>query len=579
MNIMSKEVDEDEEVILRDVAREERLKRITELMLELKKGMMEDFHIDSHTSVPQEEKGIGRTKISRRTREQADKVRVFLEFYYTLIEKYTKPPPGEEHRDVDNVYNPLQVIRNRKIRKKYGDKTRDFHLARPPVIAIKDFSHRSSKFPWYVDIMEKSNDIVWRTNHWDELKRPDGSLWFGKKLHRQHSHPHMHQPPHQFIGHWSKNSVVSSGSSGENSYNEDISAGNSRSLLSRFSRGATRRPEPLEGFTQNNNDSKMVVPKIIYQTPTENGNGKTAIIDVPIDPLKKPDEEQDSKPGRLEPELEQNQEDEQYQEQYHDQGDQLDEQQPDHLELEHLRQQLSLPSQTQSLQTKNSPKRSNGLYPTHSSTSSTKHSKANSLSLSHSNQPSSSVDLQSFIVEESIRRKLYEDYRSIKCLECSWEVLRRKRVLTELAAKRRMNVTAKKLRANVRSLKHEMNLTESLLGSYEAELSTDGVLLSEFKTKFLKDYSNRVNSLISFSDRFLSDINTTLTLRLRILKENIDKVSLLSHQKRAWRKGLYKALEVFIVSCLWFVWLVFSILRIVQNGLIIVFKIVKWALF
>ena len=181
------EHDTDEEVIENHIDAK-RLKRVTEMMLDMKRGMMEDFNVEYHSTTADKNKGDV-IRYSRNTREQADKVRVYLEFFYALVEKNSTPPTnGPHHEGVDDVYNPLQVIRNRKIRKKHGDKTRDFHLARPPVIAIKDFSQRNSKFPWLVDIMEKSNDYTWRANHWDELKKPDGTLWFGQaKLHQGHA--------------------------------------------------------------------------------------------------------------------------------------------------------------------------------------------------------------------------------------------------------------------------------------------------------------------------------------------------------------------------------------------------------
>lgn len=530
-----------------DMLHDDQIKRATELMLDLKRGMMEDFNIEPQ-SASFEDTSHGRINISRRTREQADKVRVYLEFYYTLIEKYTSPPPGSEHKDVDDVYNPLQVIRNRKIRKKYGDKTRDFHLARPPVIAIKDFSHRNSKFPWFVDIMEKSNDIIWRTNHWDELKKPDGTLWFSKK--------------HARMVHDSKNSVASSDSSLDtSSFEGSVRRGrfdrlsrtsgtvsksdyrdnrNSRSILSRLSRASTRKPEPLEntGFT----DSKIVVPKIVYQTPTDYATGKSAIIDVHIDPIKKHEE-------APEPPAE------------------TTEQKRDE------RSRLSSYSNMNLIANTNS---------TTSNSNSAPSSYAIASSTTNSNMTSnpSTPEFESNIVDDTTKKTLYDDYLSVKCLQCSWELLRRKKLLTDMAQKKNLGETSKKLSGELQTFRGNTTLAESILNDYDVELSKDNLVLSEWKRKLSTDYANRVNKLISFSDRFLSDINTTLALRVKILQENVEKVSSISHvQKRAWRKIMYKALEFFIVSCLWMVWLIFSVLRIFQMGFIIVFKVVKWALF
>ncbi|CDO93956.1 unnamed protein product [Kluyveromyces dobzhanskii CBS 2104] len=536
-----------EDDALLGVLQDDQIKRATELILDLKRGMMEDFNVESQ-SARVDGKWQGTLRYNRRTREQADKVRVYLEFYYTLIEKYSTPPADSGHNDVDDVYNPLQVIRNRKIRKKYGDKTRDFHLARPPVIAIKDFSERNSKFPWFVDIMEKSNDIIWRTNHWDELRKPDGTLWFHKSHNRK--------------SHASKNSVVSLSSSLDGSSSEassrkgrfDRRAGasvtssksdyrdnrTSKSILSRLSRGSNRRPEPMENIK--NNDSKILVPKIVYETPSDYASGKCTIIDVPIDPVRKNEEVP-------EPPIDTNY------------------------------QRRSSSSRSESYLHTNSGSFSSNInsgYASNTLANSTTNTNTNT----NTDSDPSTPDLKLNVVEEATSKALYDDYQSLKCLQCSWDLLRRKNILTSMAAKKNLKHTSKKLSKDLQSFRGDITVTESILGDFEGELSKNSLVLSEWKSKLLTDYANRVNKLISFSDRFLSDINTTLALRVKILQENIEKVSLISHvQKRAWRKVMYKALEMFIVSSLWVVWLIFSILKIFKIGFAVVFKVVKWALF
>lgn len=87
------------------------------------------------------------------------------------------------HPGVENVYNPLQVLRNRAVRALHHDY--------PPASAMKNipmacnaFSahnrlHRSWSMWWGIELAEFVYDLRWRTLHWAELRDPHGRLWFG----------------------------------------------------------------------------------------------------------------------------------------------------------------------------------------------------------------------------------------------------------------------------------------------------------------------------------------------------------------------------------------------------------------
>ncbi|KAL3235129.1 hypothetical protein RNJ44_02917 [Nakaseomyces bracarensis] len=139
--------------------------------------------------------------ISRSTRLKADRVRIYLDYYYSILERSIMVDSSEHvHSGVEGVYNPLQVIRNRKLKKKNNDMpVRELGISKTPFIAIRQFSTKpNKKMPWFVDITEKHTDMTWRTSHWDELVNPYGDTWFGTKKHshryRRIPHrPHIHK--------------------------------------------------------------------------------------------------------------------------------------------------------------------------------------------------------------------------------------------------------------------------------------------------------------------------------------------------------------------------------------------------
>ena len=215
-----------------------RIKMATKILVDNRYGLMDDLNFASHTTTGGmttadgnrlmstgdflKDNGItsqkGRddllntstapmtaTVISKSTRIKADRVRIYLDYYYSLLERCISIDNTEHrHEGVEGVYNPLQVMRNRKLRKKYrgGAPVREVSISKAPVIAIIDFSKKyegknkeayvKKRMPWFVDINEKYNDLMWRTSHWDELVDPEGNLWFGDKDNRRHHH-HHHQ--------------------------------------------------------------------------------------------------------------------------------------------------------------------------------------------------------------------------------------------------------------------------------------------------------------------------------------------------------------------------------------------------
>lgn len=118
--------------------------------------------------------------------------------------------------------------------------------------------------------------------------------------------------------------------------------------------------------------------------------------------------------------------------------------------------------------------------------------------------------------------------------------------------------------------------TADALAKYDNELNKVLKLGNDWTSKLLNDYSIRVETLISSSDRILSDINTTLTLKLKLFQENTERyvtVKVMRAQKMT--KTIYRLLEFGIVLVLWTIWFFFSILRSVRFIICLVLKIIQ----
>ncbi|KAG7662424.1 uncharacterized protein J8A68_004072 [[Candida] subhashii] len=139
-------------------------------------------------------KGIS---ISRSTQFRAEKVKAMLGMKYMYIERiyeWRLAHSGEqnrnEHPGVEGVYNPLQIIRNRKIRAKHGEFPNPLPASIPlacnvfsrrnrdPRLQSKNSTKRPWRMIWAVELDEFVGDPRWRAHHWHELRNSRGELWF-----------------------------------------------------------------------------------------------------------------------------------------------------------------------------------------------------------------------------------------------------------------------------------------------------------------------------------------------------------------------------------------------------------------
>lgn len=122
---------------------------------------------------------------SASTLARADKVRTMLGLKYLYIHRvyeWSEPPHLATYPGVEGLYNPLQILRNRKIRAKYKEYPRQLAYRLLPLPCNAFSSHSTSrknwKMLWSIDLNELLSDNGWRQDHWHELRNPKGELWF-----------------------------------------------------------------------------------------------------------------------------------------------------------------------------------------------------------------------------------------------------------------------------------------------------------------------------------------------------------------------------------------------------------------
>ncbi|TID13288.1 hypothetical protein CANINC_004974 [Pichia inconspicua] len=131
------------------------------------------------------------TKQIVRIRNRAKHVSSYFETYYKYIEEYQRIHEVNDdgtprYPGVDGIWNPLQIMRNRRVRMRHGEKlskVNSYEEWRKVHVACKNFSKRErSRLIWYVGLNEIVGDIRWReyNNRWLDMRDREGKRWFSK---------------------------------------------------------------------------------------------------------------------------------------------------------------------------------------------------------------------------------------------------------------------------------------------------------------------------------------------------------------------------------------------------------------
>lgn len=583
-----------------------RIKFVTKLLMDSKYGLMDDLNYirgfpehndnassadnaldlssDEYAKKSAENSIAAVASIPRSTRIKADRVRIYLDFYYSILERCINIESTEHHHDgVEGVYNPLQVIRNRKLRKKYHEMPpRELSFQKAPVIAIKQFSKRpSKKMPWFLDLGERSSDLTWRTSHWDELVDPNGNLWFAdgkdslnnpaegthKETHRHHR-PHLRRRPSSHLGvpvnspysttayspstpeiqKYNGNSISVDSmpshldlptSRTENGDQRSFSEESEKSRLNRFEMMMGKKSKPWSRSPNMRQKSQGSVEKLALQlqstrkgsyggrTPAHSRASSSSILGVgprtymtPID-------------GNT-----------------HQRSTLLNA-----VPIQHARKQSQEKDEVQVEHVEEGSENTGGLDDY-------------DVAVDPLDRTGSAIQID---------EQLQQYWNNTKFIKGTLKIMQHRRITHAVVRRRGFNKRDQ--------IKCDQNMDDIVLGAsevlnvYDEELNKALKIGNSIASSMLNDYSMRVETLISTSDRILSDINTTLTLKLKLFQENADRFgSLKMMRSQKLTKTLYRLLEFTIVLILWTVWFLVSIVRWIKYIVMLSFRAVVWML-
>ncbi|KAI5955775.1 hypothetical protein KGF54_001277 [Candida jiufengensis] len=186
--------------------------QLASLLLDTRNILKADCNvIDPESNLKASSNNNDTTKITRNTFVRAEKVKTMLGVKYLYIERLHEWDKinghDNEHPGVEGVYNPLQILRNRKIRAKYNEYPKPLLMKTLP-LACNVFSRhnqpghhhphahhqhkREWRMQWAIELNEYIGDSRWRVNHWDELKDPNGDYWFRTDEEDGHYHENSH---------------------------------------------------------------------------------------------------------------------------------------------------------------------------------------------------------------------------------------------------------------------------------------------------------------------------------------------------------------------------------------------------
>lgn len=534
---------------------------------------------------------------SRSTKVNADRVRNYLDYFYLIIEKNIKITLDDQaHDGVEGVYNPLQIIRNRKIRVKYDElPPRALFISKIPIIAIKQFSSKpKKKFQWYVDMSERSSDMVWRSAHWNELVNSNGEIWFSSKNingSHHHHHPHLHHHHHHsqhdndgdgHIQHndshlmpvsispisaevyssppkikeqTTKTSSSSTNSKDSTQYNEEfytLKYGDTTLSIEKKRSGT-----PSSDIPRTNKFEKILgKSKRWSKSPSFRSRSHTSLEHVKDQPIKK-FQGNNSFNGLITD--------------YH--GN-ISYATP--VEDVTLEERSSL---LKNIPIRNVKNKINAFVPIQNEYDSDE----NAIEVdNHMDKKMDGTIYEEEVSEEEKRHDslplntaLQQYWKDIKYINVTTSVMKH-RMITQRRFKKQQLQHRNKIIIDGKEVDDIIKNTTEVLDIYNKKLDSALSKGSEWNSKWLNDYSIRVESLISSTDRIMSDINTTLTLKLKLFQESSEKyLNSRSVRSRTLSKLGYKVLEYIVVVVLWNIWFVVAIFRGIKNLMLFILNIIK----
>lgn len=171
---------------------------IATIFLDTRKVLKSDHNIVD--PVASDHDHLHHKSILRSSLVRAEKVKTMMAIKYVHLQRqydwYQSQHSQNIIQGLDGVYNPLQIIRNRKLRSQYHEYPKPMNIKTLP-LACNVFSKyaktkKNYKMLWSVELNELLQDKTWRSNHIHELVNSKNQLWVpnpsDSKSHHKKSH-------------------------------------------------------------------------------------------------------------------------------------------------------------------------------------------------------------------------------------------------------------------------------------------------------------------------------------------------------------------------------------------------------
>lgn len=592
--------------------------------------------------------------ISKATRLKAERVRIYLDYYYNLLErcialdnadldnnldkdntnnkqdnqenasnvKLKKHHQRQFHHDgVEGVYNPLQVIRNRKLRKKYHNElkpVRELSFTKQPLIAIIQFSQKSNKkFKWFVELSEKYTDLTWRTSHWNELRKPNADLWINDySLKDFDKLKEKAKVKDKTKG---NDTAANNNNSKKDKDNKEMKK---RHKITRKIKHIKRKSKKIDNDQTPTirRENSNTTDDINMANPIDNNHDNNNLLNVSqqsqLSLSNSPNHNNQLSNDSSSYSLSLASQDNNNHFPRSDKKNSIDfiefkDEIYDHIDNNSFQNQ-NFSNNTNDFDNYNNPTTNHlnlslekQYHHNKNNNNMNKNDLNNKKNLSTTNSNNNDDndnddDMNELNINIPIDEQLQQYWRDTRYILSTISIMSHRRRTHDIVKRNAImkrndtvifndnknnigvnNFGATNIRDNktvvIDNNDDKIESTKEIIKKYDNELDIAIGKGNKWTSKLLNDYSIRVETLISSSDRILSDINTTLTLKLKLLQENTERYGnfkMLHPHKTT--KILYRILEYFIVFILWSIWLLVMILREIRHFVILLLKLVKW---
>ncbi|CDK27754.1 unnamed protein product [Kuraishia capsulata CBS 1993] len=519
----------------------EQTSELTSTFLRIRKRLMTDLNIDpelTHQKFEldqrnEETKTFENWHISEATRNRADRVRIALTLYYTNIQKNLaiyhpdEKNLGTKYPGVEGVYNPLQVIRNRKIRKRHKERfdELDVNIVPSPSQVFSKYKHH--RLTWQVNLKEHLEDLHWREQHWAELKDHNGKTWFPQEKSSRFHHRHGHHNSHTYSTRETGDSAPEYGRrmheqlfadfDGASAFARDEDHSRSTSLVSSVGKSSQDDPQP----PKSNSLVSLFAKAGHASRPSRNERSSSKHRRLSKSPMGPPVLIPSSNSSKMD--------------------------------------------LTEPILFKIEPPPSPSIPPALPETKQIK--------FEHVEQRKST--------DSSMNDELDVQVKTLKKLQASVQVYENY-IDTQHEV---LNLKFDKISRLVASKTRECNenytrLERNVIRDFEVFFQNRFKDSDEHKRFLSTKYERKLDYLLSLADRTIGDISTSVTLDVRRLNERVDKfgnnLGVLSSDDMGMNLA-YKFLENLIVLSLWVIWVFVSSYRVVKKILMMIIMVLGWA--